>query len=50
MATPIKNTPSISGGDSKRFNEYISKNSGNKISPERYREMTKIVKKVEVRK
>ena len=47
MATPIKNTPSISGNDSKHFNEYIKESGNNKISPKQYQKIKKAAQKIE---
>jgi len=49
MATPIKNTPSISGRDSKKFNKNFNKTKDNTLSTERLLEMENFVKQVEIR-
>ncbi len=49
MATPIKNTPSISGRDSYRFNIFFNKTKNNTLSKKRYKEMKEIVERVEIR-
>ncbi|WP_199200294.1 hypothetical protein [Adhaeribacter arboris] len=46
MAKPIRNTPVLTGKDSKNFNEIIVKSSSQKVSEEKKNQMKKLVKSV----
>lgn len=46
MATPIKATPSISGADSRRFNEILKSEQHLRVSPEEKERIKNLVKSV----
>ena len=45
MATPIKDTPVLTGKDARAFDEWLKKNEGKKISPEEYARIQAAAKK-----
>jgi hypothetical protein len=45
MATPVKDTPVLTGDDAKKFEKWMKENEGKKISPEAYKRIQEAAKK-----
>ncbi|TAL46798.1 MAG: hypothetical protein EPN89_09795 [Methylovulum sp.] len=48
MATPIKDTPVLTGKDARRFEAWMKENEGKKVSPEEYARIKDAGKKMRV--
>jgi len=47
MATPIKDTPVLTGKDARRFEAWMKENEGKKVSPEELERMRSIYRRVQ---
>jgi hypothetical protein len=45
MATPIKDTPVLTGKDARNFEAWMKENEGKKVSPEAYQRIKAAAKK-----
>lgn len=48
MATPVKDTPVLTGEDARKFEQWMKENEGKKISPEAYKRIQEAAKKFRV--